>query len=236
MKRSLYILAVLLLVLCGCSPDLSGIDFGDADAPCDLSDQNLGERVKVGGLLEFVDTSVPDGWYADLERDDCRIGVWVAEADFKNWQPEDPETYREGAVVIAEGFLTLQPLPDRPEEFQLIIEVDQTLVQLEEVPDQEYEPDHDLPACVFEDLTTGEDVQSAGTILLMDDSAAAGVYLELDVGGCFQRLWVESRFYDEWSDTEKSRLEPGTKISLVGIYTIVRGEPTIDISEPPRLN
>jgi hypothetical protein len=232
-KTQFIIIFVLGILLAGCSPDLSEVDFGGAASPCEYTDRDVGQRVIVGGLLEFVDATAPDGWYADLERENCRIGLWVISSDYQLWQPSNPEVFKEGAVVVAEGFLTSQPLPDRPDEFQLIIELDQEPQSLLILDLGERTSSHNLPACDYKDIKTGEEIQTDGVVLLVDDSAAAGVYLELDSGGCYRSIWVESRFYDEWSGPEKDSMTVGSDIMIKGIYTIVRGEPTIDITIPP---
>jgi len=121
-------------------------------SPCEIKEEDIGGRVKVGGLIEFVDQSAPDGWYADLERDRCRVGIWIPKESLDIWRPATPD---------------------------------------------------------------------------------AGVYLELEESGCYKRIWVEKRFFQDWTGTEQNLLNVGNNISVSGIYTEVRGEPTIDVSEPP---
>jgi hypothetical protein len=234
MKKGL-ILVIGIFLLVGCTANLSGVDFGEAESPCELTEDMVGEFRQVGGVLEFVDTTAPDGWYADLEREGCRVGIWVTAADLRDWQSNTPEAFQEGAVVVFEGYLTSQPLPARPEEYQLILEVSQPPQDLIESENGIDTTSSDLPECDFPDLESGDQAMAAGTILLLDDSASAGVYLEIDDGGCLKRVWAERRFYDTWSKEEKDRLMPGNVIRAEGLYTVVRGQATVDISEPPVL-
>ena len=233
MNKKWYLVGLVLLILTACSPDMSKIDFGDADSPCEYTDQDVDGPVKVGGLLEFVDATAPDGWYADLERDGCRIGIWVESAFLTEWQAAQPEAFKEGAVAVFEGFLTSQPLPDRPDEYQLIVEVDQPpFVLLDSSGKSDY-VEHSMPACDFSDLQSGEEANAKGEIILADDSAAAGVYFELDEAGCFKRVWVERRFYDQWTSEQQKMISVGNLLEVNGILTDVRGEPTVDIKDPP---
>ena len=231
--RKVFLFTLLVLLLSACSSGLRNVDFGDAASPCDYLDQDVGGRVKVGGLIEFVDATAPDGWYADLERDGCRMGIWVESASLKEWQAAQPEAFKEKAVAVFEGILASYPLPNRPDEYQLVVEVDQPPVVL---MDSSGKPDlieHDMPPCDFPGLESGEEVGGTGEIILADDSAAAGVYFELDQDGCFKRVWVESRFYDEWTQEQQNLIVVGNQIEVNGILTIVRGEPTVDIKDPP---
>lgn len=234
-KNPLLLCLLAVVLLSGCSSKLAGIDFKDALSPCEIEEKQIGGRVKVGGLVEFVDQTTPDGWYADLERERCRIGIWIPAESLDEWKPANPDAYQEGAVLIVEGYLSSQPLPDRPEEFQLIVELDQPPQEL--VPGEEgaAQTSHDLPACEYGALKPGQSAAGEGTVLVVDASAAAGVYLELEEGGCFKRVWVESRFFEKWTSTEQNILKTGNQIVVSGIYTEVRGEPTIDISDPPTL-
>lgn len=232
-KAVVYLLA--FLILASCSSPLSGIDFGETASPCDFTPELAGAYVTVGGLLTFVDTTAPDGWYADLERDRCRIGVWVAGDHLQDWQPMTPEAFKENAAVVFSGYLSLQPLPDRPDELQLIIEADQPPQLLKKSDTKTPPGGSGLPYCEFPGLETGAPAAAAGEIKLVDQSAAAGVYLEIDEGGCLKRVWVESRFYEEWTAAEQDRLSVGNLVQVEGIYTVVRGEPTVDISQPPEL-
>ena len=233
MMKKWCVIVFMVLLISACSSNLSQVDFGDAASPCDFSDGNINERVEVGGVLEFVDTTAPDGWYADLERDGCRIGVWVESTYLLEWQAESPEAFKERAVAVFEGFLTSQPLPDRPDEYQLIVEVDQLPVALMESTGKVEEKEHSMPACDFPDLESGEKAKAEGKIMLADDSAAAGVYFELEEAGCYKRVWVERRFYDEWTPEQQGIIAVGKSIEATGILTIVRGEPTVDIKDPP---
>ena len=231
--RKVILVILVLLLLSACSSEITNVDFGDAASPCDYSDEDIGEWVKVGGLLEFVDTTAPDGWYADLERDNCRIGIWVESTSLSEWQAAQPEAFKEKAVAVFEGILASYPLPNRPDEYQLVVEVDQPPVVL---MDSSGKPDlieHDMPPCDFPGLESGEEASGTGEIILADDSAAAGVYFELDQDGCFKRVWVESRFYDEWTQEQQNLIVVGNQIEVNGILTIVRGEPTVDIKDPP---
>ncbi len=50
--------------------------------------------------------------------------------------------------------------------------------------------------------------------------------------GCHVRLWVERRFWDEWTETERTHLSTGQDYRVDGLRTIVQNEALIDISDP----
>jgi hypothetical protein len=232
MKKILLVI-LMILVISACSSETQDIDFGDAASPCEYSENEIGDRVNVSGMLEFVDTTAPDGWYADLERDNCRIGIWIESIFLDEWQTSSPEVFKEGAVVVFEGTLTSYPLPDRPEEHQLIVEVDQQPVGLLDSTAEISEVGHAMPACEYQGRESGEEVSAEGEVILVDASAAAGVYLEMDEAGCYKRIWIESRFFDEWSSEQQNMIAVGNEIIVTGKLTVVRGEPTVDIKDPP---
>ena len=235
-KFAILLFLLALIFLSGCSSTLAGVDFGDALSPCDIDEEDIGDRLTLGGLVEIVDSTAPDGWYAALERESCRVGIWIPIESLETWKPANPDTYKEGAVLIIEGYLSSQPLPNRPEEYQLIVELDHPPQELLPVEDKEPQSSSEFPPCGYGDLEIGESVIGEGSVLLVDISAAAGVYLELEEEGCFKRVWVESRFFEQWTKSEQNLLKAGNFLTVQGIYTEVRGEPTIDISEPPTTN
>ena len=232
MKRKTLFVHAVFLFLISCSPSMASIDFQDAASPCDYSENDLGEQIKVGGLLEFVDDSVPNGWYADLEREGCRIGVWVTADDYATWKGSVPQAFEEEAVVSVTGVLTQQPLPDRPDEFQLIVEVESLPQVLLTSTGDEGDPIHTLPACTYAGIEEHDAITVTGEVTLKDDSAAAGVYVELEADGCYSRIWIERRFWDTWNTDEQDVIALGNQITVSGIFTNVRGEDTVDISEP----
>jgi hypothetical protein len=46
------------------------------------------------------------------------------------------------------------------------------------------------------------------------------------------RLWIERRFWDAWTESEKAQFSSGQAIRAEGLLTYVLSEAVIDISDP----
>jgi hypothetical protein len=75
-------------------------------SPCDMTSERVGSSVRVGGTVAFVNGGEPDGTYADLEHQGCRVGVWVAQEGWSEWSDEQRGLFRVGQRVVVEGRLT----------------------------------------------------------------------------------------------------------------------------------
>ena len=136
--------------------------------------------------------------------------------------------------------MTEAPLPARPNEFQFIVELTAPPQLLNETKlASRPEAESALaplsgPGCDFSSFEAMEPLQVSGELLQIDDSAAAGVAAELVREDCHARLWVERRYWDDWSQAERNQFEPGQRLTVEGLLTYVLGEAVIDIADPPQ--
>jgi hypothetical protein len=180
----LSVFTALLLSGCGSKdqPELSVTLPPDTDSPCDITEEHTEQSVKIAGEIVFVDDTDPFSRYADLEFHNCRIGIMIESTELDTWTPEEKATFTKGAHVIAQGMLDSFPMPARPDEFQLIVELEAPLQSLSALPSPaDREDDPSLPdlqgdACWFSDDELRTPIQVVGEITEIDDSAAAGVY------------------------------------------------------------
>ncbi len=113
--------------------------------------------MKIAGELVFVDDTDPLTRSADLEFNNCRISIMIETTELDGWTAEEKTAFTRGASVIAEGTLDSFPLPARPDEFQLIVELETPLQSLSALPSPgDREDDPSLPdlqgdACWFSD-------------------------------------------------------------------------------------
>jgi len=201
-------------------------------SPCDINDALVGTTVTSGGDIAFVDDTDTEGYYADLERDGCRVGIFVDTPTYAAWNPEDQAGFEVGATIVATGFLESVPFPFREDEFQLVIALSappDVIVPSPVVLPNELPPLLG-PPCDLSGYAPRDQVALDGMIAFVDDGAAAGIYGELESGGCRVRVWVERARYDVWPGEAQSLMAVGTAVSIDGILTIVLGEPVVDLS------
>ena len=245
--KTIFLLSVFTaLLLSGCgSKDQSELSVTfppDAELPCDITEEHTEQFVKIAGEIVFVDDTDPFTRYADLEFNNCRIGIMIETTELDAWMGEEKAAFTIGTSVIAEGILDSFPMPARPDEFQLIVELEAPLQSLSVLPaPADREDDPPLPAlqgaaCWFSDDKLLTPIQVVGEITEMDDSAAAGVYAELKQGNCLVRLWVERNRWKTWDEKAQAYLEPGAEVVVDGILTTVLGEHVVDLSYSPRPN
>lgn len=245
--KTVFLLSVFTaLLLSGCGskdqPELSVTLPPDTDSPCDITEDHTEQSVKIAGEIVFVDDTDPFLRYADLEFNNCRIGIMIETTELDTWTPEEKAAFTIGAHVIAQGMLDTFPMPARPDEFQLIVELDTPLQSLSALPSPaEREDVPSLPvlqgdACWFSGDELRTPVQVVGEITEMDDSAAAGVYAELKQGNCLVRLWIERNRWETWDEKAQAYLDPGSVVVVDGILTTVLGEHVVDLSYSPRPN
>ena len=238
MKRTTILLCTLLCVLlitaCGSSLELPD----GVLTPCDVETEPLGSIVEVGGEIRFIDDSFPDELYADLEADGCRIGLTVKTGTMQSWGAEAEDALQMGAQLVIRGRLDEIPLPARPDEFQFVVALEEPPQLLNEAALAE-QPESETslaplqgPACDLSDYESGEMITLEGQLIAVDESAAAGIAGELVSDGCHVRLWVERRFWDEWTETEKVRFASGGDIQVDGLLTYVLNEAVVDIADP----
>ncbi|HEY90999.1 MAG TPA: hypothetical protein G4O07_04110, partial [Dehalococcoidia bacterium] len=142
-----------------------------------------------------------------------------------------------GAQVVVSGRLTEQPLPARPGEKQLVIELTSAPRLLGPPLDTDlWEgpmlPPLQGPACSISESKLWQEETFTGVIRFVDDSKAAGIYGELEADGCYMRLWIERTRWDTWNTGEKQKFSTGSEVRVFGIITEVPGEPTLDLSLP----
>lgn len=245
--KTVFLLSVFTtILLSGCGSkdqsELSVILPPDTESPCEITEDLIEQFVKIAGEIVFVDDTDPFTRYADLEFNNCRIGIMIETTELDAWTVEEKAAFTKGTSVIAEGVLDSFPMPARPDEFQLIVELEAPLQSLSALPSSaDREDDPPLPdlqgeACWFSDDELHTPVQVIGEITGMDDSAAAGVYAELKQGNCLVRLWVERNRWETWDEKAQAYLDPGADVVVDGILTTVLGEHVVDLSYSPRPN
>lgn len=248
----LLISILAMAVSCGDSSEDSDVkqhsviseepDFGlEYDTPCDMTADRAGHNVSAAGIIAFIDDTPGDGRYADLEFEDCRVGIWVEKPMWESWTVSEQAVFSLDAIVLATGTLDLFSMPARPDEKQTVINLTSPLELLKapdgsspRVTDFKLEP-LDGPACPFDVEDFWEEVQIQGRITLIDDSKAAGIYGEIESDGCLARIWVERTRWNTWTPEEQSLLSVGETVFLDGILTLVLREPVVDLSFPPAL-
>jgi len=245
-KTIILLLMFTALLLSGCGskdqPELSVTLPPDTDSPCDITEEYTEQSVKIAGEIVFVDDTDPFSRYADLEFNNCRIGIMIESTELDTWTAEEKATFTKGAHVIAQGMLDAFPMPARPDEFQLIVELEAPLQSLSALPSPaDREDDPSLPdlqgdACWFSDDELRTPIQVVGEITEMDNSAAAGGYADLNLGNCLVRLWVKRNRWETWDEKAQAYLDPGAEVVVDGILTTVLGEHVVDLSYSPRPN
>jgi len=208
------------------------------DSPCELKEDQLGQRVEVGGVVAFVDDADPRWLYADLEADGCRVGITVESRTHRAWSEAEQATFTVGAQIVVGGYLASYPMPARPDEYQLIVELEappQALAQIPALAGTEMPSLAPLLGmeCDLSHVAYLDDLRVEGEIIFVDDRAAAGLYAELDQDGCSVRIWVERTRWDTWSAAEQGLFSVGETVVLEGILTDVLHEPFLDLSIPP---
>jgi len=248
MKKSIYnrtdviFLCAVSLVISACgSARTTGPEVSlppDVESPCDLTEERVGQSVEVGGEIAFVDDTDPGWLYADLEAANCRVGITVETSTHRAWSEDQQATFSVGAQIVVQGNLASYPMPARPDEYQLIVELDFPPQALNEIPAL---AGTEIPSlmpllgteCDLSQIETLTEVRMQGEITFVDDTAAAGLYAELNRDGCSVRLWVERTRWDTWSTQEQTLFTVGEMVAVEGILTIVLHEPFVDLSFPP---
>lgn len=234
------VLPLLAGMLMACGPKLE-LPEGVLSA-CDVELEPLGSTVRVGGEINFLDDSIPGEIYADLESGGCRVGITLRSEMLDSWGAQAQEAIQMGAQIIIEGRLDELPLPARPDEFQYVVAVQTPPMLINEtsLKDSSVEepplPPLSGPACDLSEHQTMERISWEGQLVAVDDSAAAGVSGELEQDGCHIRIWIEARYWDGWSQSERARFSVGEEIKVEGLLTSVLGEAVIDIADPPVSN
>ncbi|MFC1913575.1 hypothetical protein ACFLX7_05245 [Chloroflexota bacterium] len=241
------ILLGIVLVLSACAtPPSQQPEYADEDSyhysPCSLSTEMVGQSVKAVGEIAFVDNTDPDGVYADLEEDSCRVGIWVSMEQLQEWTESMEGNFVIGAKIAVAGLLTEVPMPARPEDKQLVIELS-SLPRLLGTPayigpesSEIALPPLDKPAYRFNEDDLWQDIRVAGIITFVDDSKAAGLYAEMDREDHVLRLWVERTRWNTWDEDGQADFSAGKSVVVDGILTLVLNEPVVDLSVPPHPN
>lgn len=244
--HSLLLFAGLIVILTACSQEAlpeeettyrSTNDY----SPCLLNNAMIGTIVHAAGEIAFADDTEPEGIYADIEANDCRVGIWVERDSLYDWNIMEENYLIIGATIFVEGELTLVPMPARPSDKQLIIELNSPPRLLGMTPtidkgDGDYiMPSLDKPAFLFNEHDLWRDTKVSGVITFVDDSKAAGLYGELENENQMIRLWIERKRWNSWSMKEQEYFEVGKSVTIDGILTLVLNEPVVDLSIPPSL-
>ena len=236
-KPTLYLTLFLLIIIsaagCGGGDNKTS---SDSLTPCNLDFDQVGEYVQVEGTTMFVDDTAPDELYADLEFNDCRVGISISKATFEKWSEEEQKAFNVDSKIIVTGYLESVPMPFSPDEEQLIIYLDTAPEILDGAEAKPIKLEDTVgDPCLFSTEMVGKDVSAVGKIIFVDDSTAAGLYAEMESGDCVYRLWVERTRWNTWSEEEQEAYSPGSAVEVYGILTIVLNEQNIDLSVPPKL-
>jgi len=225
-RTDVFIFCAVTLVISACGPArTTGPEVSlppDVESPCDLTQERVGQKVEVGGEIAFVDDTDPGWLYADLEAANCRVGITVETSTHRGWSEDQQATFTVGAQIVVQGILASYPMPARSDEYQLIVELDFPPQALSEIPAL---AGTELPSlmpllgteCDLSQIEALTDVQMQGEIAFVDDTAAAGLYAELDRDGCSVRLWVERTRWDTWSAQEQALFTMGEMVAVEGI-------------------
>ncbi|MFC1934759.1 hypothetical protein ACFLXZ_00385 [Chloroflexota bacterium] len=208
-------------------------------SPCLLTNAMVGTVVRAAGEVAFVDDTEHEGQYIDLEADDCRVGIWVERDRLFDWNAAEEGYFIIGAALLVEGQLTLVPMPARPDDKQLVIELSLPprllgmAPPIDDVVGDYVMPSLDKPAYEFNKEALWRDIRIPGIITFVDDSRSAGLYGELENENRIVRLWIERKRWNSWSMEECDNFEVGKSVIIDGILTLVLNEPTVDLSSPP---
>ncbi len=72
---------------------------------CGITMEKVGQDVKVIGEITFIDLENPEGVYAELKEDNCRLAIWINQEEWESWTDETKTILKIGVKVIAEGKL-----------------------------------------------------------------------------------------------------------------------------------
>ena len=244
--RIAILLGIVLLLSACTNPPSQQPEYADEDSyhysPCSLSTEMVGQSVKAVGEIAFVDDTDPEGIYADLEEESCRVGIWVSMEQLQGWTDNIEDNFIIGAKIAVAGLLTEVPMPARPEDKQLVIELS-SLPRLLGTPayiDSESSeialPPLDKPAYRFSEDDLWQDIRVSGTVTFVDDSKAAGLYAEMKKEDHVLRLWIERTRWNTWNEDEQADFSAGKSVVIDGILTLVLNEPVVDLSVPPHPN
>lgn len=104
--------AILLIPLFGCrSQTLMPTEIEvpihtlgpDILSPCDITQDMLGQDVTVGGAINWVDTTSPDGIFLEIEYDNCRIEAYFE--DYSSLNEAQKQVFQEGSLINITGIV-----------------------------------------------------------------------------------------------------------------------------------
>lgn len=87
------------------SPETPQTSTQTAESVCALTQDRVGQKVRVTGQIAFTDRNNPEGIFADIEDGGCRAGIFVKKSQWESWTEEEQALINKGVKVIAEGQL-----------------------------------------------------------------------------------------------------------------------------------
>ena len=106
LSRTCIIIVLLLFQIF-----LTSLAFGETPkpttgvSPCKITPDMVGQPVSVFGRIAFITHDSPEGIFAELEMERCRIGVFIPSRIWDQWDKQQREMLCLGAQLLVSGLL-----------------------------------------------------------------------------------------------------------------------------------
>ena len=106
LSRTCIIIVLLLFQIF-----LTSLAFGETPklatgvSPCKITTDMLGRTVSVFGQVTFITHDNPEGSFAEVEAEGCRIGVFIPSRIWDQWDKQQREMLNLGAQLLVSGLL-----------------------------------------------------------------------------------------------------------------------------------
>lgn len=106
LSRTCIIIVLLLFQIF-----LTSLAFGETPkpttgvSPCKITTDMVGQPVTVFGQIAFITHDSPEGIFAELEAERCRVGVFIPSRIWDQWDKQQREMLRLGAQLLLSGLL-----------------------------------------------------------------------------------------------------------------------------------
>lgn len=106
LSRTCIIIVLLLFQIF-----LTSLAFGETPkpatgvSPCNITTDMVGQPVSVFGQIAFITHDSPEGIFAELETERCRIGVFIPSRISDQWDKQQQMLYL-GAQLLVSGLLS----------------------------------------------------------------------------------------------------------------------------------
>ena len=194
---------------------------------CSLNLDRVGEMVRVSGQIVFLEANLPGGVFAQLEEEDCSLGVFVDRDYWNKWKGEEKARFTVGSWIEVEGQLGA---------YLGELEVQLTSPALLAAGTQT--PTTGTTTLIPKDLCdvghslVGQTVTKTGTIVFIDASDQSGQFADLTGGGCSVGVWADQDQIAGWPSDARSLWLEGVPVVVEGKLTSFGGEVILEISAP----